>query len=245
MIHRPMFEKPASSLDRFLPMSISLPQVARLANWLMSHVLVRERDFDGALGAADRAVALAPYDTFMLSSLMNVTFVEAPDGLIVIDPLVSEETAKYALDLYYAHRPKKPVVAVIYTHSHVDHYGGVRGVVSEGDVKSGKIKVYAPKGFLDAAVAENVMAGNAMNRRASYMYGNLLPPSPDGQVGAGLGPTTSFGTVTLIPPTDIIKENGEKRNIAGLDFEFWMAPGSEAPSEMFFYIPSMKALTLA
>jgi alkyl sulfatase BDS1-like metallo-beta-lactamase superfamily hydrolase len=179
------------------------------------------------------------------ADLSNVTFIEAPEGVIVVDPLISEETAKYALDLYYAHRPKKPVVAVIYSHSHVDHYGGVRGVVSEDDVKNGKVKIYAPDGFLDAAVAENVMAGNAMSRRASYMYGNLLPESPTGQVGAGLGPTTSFGTVTLIPPTDLIKENGEKRKVAGLDFEFWMAPGSEAPSEMFFYIPSMKALFTA
>ena len=115
-----------------------------------------------------------------------------------------------------AHRPKKPVVAVIYTHSHADHYGGVRGVVSEDDVKAGKVKIYAPDGFLDAAVSENVMAGNAMSRRASYMYGNVLPQSPTGQVGAGLGPTTSFGTVTLIPPTDVIKQNGEKHQIAGL-----------------------------
>jgi alkyl sulfatase BDS1-like metallo-beta-lactamase superfamily hydrolase len=179
------------------------------------------------------------------ADLSNITFVEAPDGLIVIDPLISEETAKYALDLYYQHRPKKPVVAVIYSHSHVDHYGGVRGVVSENDVKSGKVKIYAPKGFIDAAVAENVMAGNAMSRRASYMYGNLLPQSATGQVGAGLGPTSSFGTVSLIPPTDTIEHNAEKRKIAGLDFEFWMAPNSEAPSEMFIYIPSMKALCTA
>jgi alkyl sulfatase BDS1-like metallo-beta-lactamase superfamily hydrolase len=89
---------------------------------------------------------------------------------------------------------------------------------------------------LDHAVAENVMAGNAMSRRASYMYGNLLPQDPKGQVGAGLGVTTSFGTVTLIPPTDIVKNNGEKHKIAGLDVEFWMAPNSEAPSEMFFYL---------
>ena len=179
------------------------------------------------------------------ADLSNITFIEAPDGLVVVDPLISSETAKYALDLYYAHRPRKPVAAIIYSHSHIDHYGGVRGVVSEDDVKSGKVKLYAPQGFLDAAVTENVMAGNAMSRRAGYMYGNLLPPSSTGQVGAGLGPTTSFGTVTLIPPTDIINESGEKRKIAGLDFEFWMAPGSEAPSEMFFYVPSMKALCTA
>ncbi len=179
------------------------------------------------------------------ADLSNITFIEGKDGIIVMDPLISAETAKAALDLYYQHRPKKPVAAVIYSHSHVDHYGGVRGVVSEDDVKSGKVKIYAPKGFLDHAVAENVMAGNAMSRRASYMYGNLLPQDPKGQVGAGLGVTTSFGTVTLIPPTDVIEQNGEKHNIAGLDVEFWMAPNSEAPSEMFFYIPGMKALCTA
>lgn len=101
------------------------------------------------------------------------SFDDAHHGFI--DPLVSAETAKAALNLYFEHRPKKPVVAVIYSHSHVDHYGGVRGVVDEADVKSGKVKIYAPVGFLEAAVAENVMAGTAMSRRASYMYGNLLP----------------------------------------------------------------------
>lgn len=101
--------------------------------------------------------------------LSNMTIVEGKEGITIFDPLISSETAKAALDLYYQHRPKKPVVAVIYTHSHVDHYGGVRGVVNEDDVKAGKVKIYAPKGFLEHAVAENVMAGTAMSRRASYM----------------------------------------------------------------------------
>ena len=135
--------------------------------------------------------------------------------------------------------------AVIYTHSHVDHYGGVRGVVDEADVKAGKVKVYAPEGFLEAAVAENVLAGNAMSRRASYMYGNLLPADAKGQVGAGLGTTTSAGTVTLIPPTDIIKKTGEKHTIDGLTYEFLMAPGSEAPAEMLWFIEEKKAIAAA
>jgi alkyl sulfatase BDS1-like metallo-beta-lactamase superfamily hydrolase len=224
-----------SKFTSFIAEGKDAPDTVNPSLWRQSQLLMQGGLFKSAEGIYQVRGA----------DLSNVTFIEAPDGLIVIDPLISEETAKYALDLYYAHRPKKPVVAVIYTHSHVDHYGGVRGVVSEEDVASGKVKIYAPEGFIDAAVAENVMAGNAMSRRASYMYGNVLPQSPTGQVGAGLGPTTSFGTVTLIPPTDTIKEDGEKRTIGGLDFEFWMAPGSEAPSEMFFYIPSMKALTLA
>lgn len=177
--------------------------------------------------------------------LSNMTIIEGAEGVTVVDPLVSAETAKVGMELYFANRGQKPVKAVIYTHSHVDHYGGVRGVVSEEDVTSGKIKIYAPDGFLEAAVAENVMAGNAMSRRASYMYGNLLPPDPKGQVGAGLGTTTSAGTVTLIPPTDIITETGQKEVIDGLTYDFLMAPGSEAPSEMMWFIEEKNAMQSA
>ncbi|GAB6036499.1 alkyl sulfatase dimerization domain-containing protein [Fundidesulfovibrio butyratiphilus] len=179
------------------------------------------------------------------ADLSNMTVYEGKTGIIVVDPLVSAETAKAALDLYYAQRPKKPVVAVIYSHSHVDHYGGVRGVVDEKDVVSGKVKIVAPKGFLEAAITENLLAGQAMGRRAAYMYGNLLPPSPVGQVGAGLGTTTSEGTVTLIAPTQLITHNGQTLNIDGLDFEFMLAEDSEAPAEMHWYIEQFKALTVA
>ena len=168
--------------------------------------------------------------------LSNMTIMEGKEGITVIDPLVSAETAKVGMDLYYKNRGKKPVVAVIYTHSHVDHYGGVRGVIDEADVKSGKVKVYAPAGFMKEAVSENIMAGNAMSRRASYMYGNLLKPDAKGQVGAGLGTTTSAGTVTLIEPTNYITHTGPKEVIDGLTYDFMMAPGSEAPSEMLWYV---------
>jgi alkyl sulfatase BDS1-like metallo-beta-lactamase superfamily hydrolase len=161
------------------------------------------------------------------------------------ESLALRESRGSSLDLYRQHRGDDPVKAVIYTHSHVDHYGGVRGVVDEADVESGSVKIYAPDGFLEAAVAENVFAGNAMSRRASYMYGNLLPPDPKGQVGAGLGTTTSSGTVTLIPPTDIISETGRQETIDGLTYEFLMAPGSEAPSEMLWYIKEKKAIQTA
>ena len=167
--------------------------------------------------------------------LSNMTIMEGKEGITVIDPLVSAETAKVGMDLYYKNRGKRPVVAVIYTHSHVDHYGGVRGVIDEADVKSGKVKVYAPAGFMKEAVSENIMAGNAMSRRASYMYGNLLKPDAKGQVGAGLGTTTSAGTVTLIEPTNYITHTGQKEVIDGLTYDFMMAPGSEAPSEMLWY----------
>ncbi|QFT55289.1 alkyl/aryl-sulfatase [Microbulbifer sp. THAF38] len=179
------------------------------------------------------------------ADLSNITFIEGDSGVIVMDPLISAETAKAALDLYREHRGNKPIVAVIYTHSHVDHYGGVRGVVNEEEIKAGRVKVIAPKDFLIEAVSENVFAGNHMARRASFMYGNLLPKDPKGTLGAGLGLETSTGTVTLIEPTDTISKTGETRKIDGLTFEFLMAPGSEAPAEMHFYIPELKALTAA
>ncbi|MFG6655352.1 alkyl/aryl-sulfatase [Scandinavium sp. M-37] len=177
--------------------------------------------------------------------LSNMTIIEGKEGITVVDPLISAETAKVGMDLYFKNRGKKPVVAVIYTHSHVDHYGGVRGVVDEADVKSGKVKIYAPAGFMDEAVSENIMAGNVMSRRASYMYGNLLKPDAKGQVGAGLGTTTSAGTVTLIAPTNYITKTGQKETIDGLTYDFMMAPGSEAPSEMLWYIEEKKLIEAA
>ncbi|MGV7167244.1 MBL fold metallo-hydrolase, partial [Xanthomonas citri] len=136
--------------------------------------------------------------------LSNMTIIETATGLVVIDPLVSKETAKAALDLYRANVGRLPVKAVIYSHSHVDHYGGVKGVVDEREVQQGSVRIYAPAGFMEHAVSENVYAGNAMTRRAQYMYGALLPKSAQGQVGAGLGKMTSRGTVGLIAPTNII-----------------------------------------
>lgn len=177
--------------------------------------------------------------------LSNMTIIEGKEGITVVDPLVSAETAKVGMELYYKNRGKKPVVAVIYTHSHVDHYGGVRGVVDEADVKNGKVKIYAPDGFMDSAVAENIMAGNVMSRRASYMYGNLLKPEARGQVGAGLGTTTSAGTVTLIAPTNYITKTGQKEVIDGLTYDFMLAPGSEAPAEMLWYIEEKKLIEAA
>src|SRR6201988_1083885 len=133
--------------------------------------------------------------------LSNISFVEGDTGIIVIDPLVSTEVAAAALSLYRAHRGDRPVVAVIYTHSHVDHFGGVLGVTSQAEVDAGKVAILAPEGFIDHAVQENVYAGTAMARRATYMYGTLLDRGPRGQVGCGLGQTPSTGEVAVIVPT--------------------------------------------
>ncbi len=175
------------------------------------------------------------------ADLSVISFIEGKEGVTIVDPLVTAETAKMAIDLYAKHRPGHPVKAVIYTHSHVDHFGGVRGVVSEEDVKSGKVKIYAPAGFTEEAVSENVMAGNAMSRRASYMYGNVADKGEQGSLGTGLGPSTSSGNITLLAPTDLITTTGERKTIDGLEYQFLMAPGSEAPSEMMFYIPEYRA----
>ncbi len=177
--------------------------------------------------------------------LSNMTIVEGDTGVLVIDPLISAETAAAALALYREHRGDRPVTGLLYTHSHIDHFGGARGVVSEADVTSGRIPVYAPEGFLEHAVSENVYAGVAMGRRATYMYGALLPKSSTGQVGAGLGQTTSLGTVTLIPPTVEITHTGQEETVDGIRMVFQMTPGTEAPAEMNFLFPDHRALCMA
>ena len=177
--------------------------------------------------------------------LSNVTFVEGDTGVIVIDPLVCTETAAAALALYRRHRGDRAVRAVIYTHSHVDHFGGVLGVTTQADVDAGTVAVLAPEGFVGHAVQENVYAGTAMTRRAAYMYGTALDRGPQGQVGCGLGQAPSVGEVAIIVPTIDIATTGETHTIDGIEIEFQMAPGTEAPAEMHFYFPQFRALCMA
>ena len=180
-------------------------------------------------------------------SLANMTIVEGRTGVIVIDPLSTVASAKEGLDLYFAHRPKRPVVAVIYTHSHSDHYGGAKGVATEADVRAGRTKVYAPAGFLEAAVSESVIAGNAMGRRAQFQFGAPLPRGPQGNVDAGLGKIDSRGFPgrSIIAPTDSITLPVEPRTIDGVAITFHLAPASEAPAEMHLYFPQLKVLDTA
>lgn len=177
--------------------------------------------------------------------LSNITFVKTNTGWIVFDPLISPETAKAAYDLVTENLGKRPIHAVIYSHSHVDHYGGVRGIVDEADVRSGKIQIIAPEGFTGHAVSENVIAGNVMARRAVFMYGAVLPRNAQGGVNGGLGMTTSAGSPSLILPTLDIKETGQVVEIDGVKMVFQMTPGTEAPAEMNTWFPQFKALWMA
>jgi alkyl sulfatase BDS1-like metallo-beta-lactamase superfamily hydrolase len=177
--------------------------------------------------------------------ISNITFVEGRRGVVVVDPLISMECAAAALELYRRHRGERPVTAVVYTHSHVDHFGGVKGVVAGEQVRIGEVPVWAPAGFLEHAVSENVLAGTAMARRAEYMFGSRLARGPRGQVDAGIGKTSSRGTVTLIPPTNEVSATGQEEEIDGVRFVFQLVPESEAPAEMNFQLPGLRVLCVA
>lgn len=193
----------------------------------------------GLFKVTDRIYQVRGYD------LSNITFIQGDTGWIVGDPLISAETAKAAYDLVTRNLGERPIVAVIYSHSHIDHYGGIRGIVDEADVRSGKVKIVAPEHFTEEAVSENVIAGNAMGRRAVYMYGALLPRNAQGGVNGGLGQTVSTGTATLITPTDSIERTGTEMTIDGVKMIFQMTPGTEAPAEMNTFFPQFKAMWMA
>ncbi|MBF2597779.1 MBL fold metallo-hydrolase [Listeria welshimeri] len=194
---------------------------------------------NGLFKVTERVYQVRGYD------MSNITIMEGETGLVITDTLTSVETARAALELYYKHRPKVPIKAIIYTHSHADHYGGVSGLVSKEDVDSGKVILIGPEGFMEHAVSENVFAGNAMARRAEYMYGSRLPRSEVGQVDAGLGKTLSTGHMSLIAPNDTITFDHEKRIVDGIEIEFIMAPNTEAPAEHLMYFPQFKLINIA
>ncbi|GAA4051592.1 alkyl/aryl-sulfatase [Nonomuraea soli] len=207
------------------------PETANPSLWRQSQLNARH----GLYEVAEGIYQVRGFD------LSNVTFIEGEQGVIVVDPLLSVEPAVAALALYREHRGERPVTAVIYTHSHADHFGGVRGVVPDG----ADIPIIAPSGFLEHAVAENVYAGTAMSRRAIYMYGAELVKGPAGQIGAGLGQTTSTGTISLIEPNLHITETGQEEVIDGVRIVFQLTPGTEAPAEMNFHLPERRALCMA
>jgi alkyl sulfatase BDS1-like metallo-beta-lactamase superfamily hydrolase len=177
--------------------------------------------------------------------LANFTLIRGDTGWIVFDPLTAKETAKAALEFADEKLGKRPVVAVVYSHSHADHFGGVRGVVEEADVRSGKVKVIAPVGFMDHAVAENVMAATAMSRRMFYQYGVLLPRSPFGHVDQAIGKNTAAGNLGLVAPNVIIEKPIETMTVDGVEMVFQNTPGTEAPAEMNTWFPQLKAFWAA
>jgi len=177
--------------------------------------------------------------------LSTMTIIEGDSGLIIVDPLTVNESSKAGLELYFKHRPQRPIHTVIYTHSHLDHFGGVKGVVSEAEVQSGRVRIYAPNGFLDAVIKENVVIGNAMLRRAAFQFGPFLPHGETGQVDAGLGKGSVAGSSSLIPPTDVIEKPVETRVIDGVEIIFVNTPDTEAPSEMIMYYPQFRVLNMS
>src|SRR5258706_4894494 len=177
--------------------------------------------------------------------IANMTLIEGERGVIVVDTLTSIEGARAAMELYFEHRGKRPVAAVILTHTHTDHWGGARGVLDEAALASGIVPIIAPNLFMEHAVSENISAGPAILRRVQYQFGPFLAKSPRGQVDCGLGKSMAAGSVALLRPTDLIMATGDKRTIDGLEFEFQMAPNSEAPAEMHFFVPRYRLLNLA
>lgn len=177
--------------------------------------------------------------------LANITFIKGKTGWIVFDPLTCKETAAAALKFINEKVEVRPVVAVVYSHSHGDHFGGVRGVVNEEDFKKGKVKIIAPVGFMHHAISENVMAGNAMTRRMFYQYGVLLPRNPYGHVDQSIGKNTASGSVGLIEPNVIVKDDFKDMTVDGVKMVFQNTPGTEAPAEMNTYFPDMKAFWAA
>jgi Alkyl sulfatase and related hydrolases len=177
--------------------------------------------------------------------LANTTFIEGKTGWIVIDTLTTPATSKAAYALVSQELGQKPIRAVIYSHAHIDHFGGVKGLVSQEQVDKGEVQIIAPKGFMEAAIKENVMAGNAMLRRATYQYGTLLPKGPNGQVDMAIGKGVAHGPMSIIAPTKLIEGNLQDLEIDGVPFTFQNTPGTESPAEMNVWLPQQKALLMA
>lgn len=220
---------------RFIDEANAPPDTVHPALWQQARI----NNLHGLFRVTDRIYQVRGYD------VDNLTIVEGDAGLILIDPMTFPESARASLELYFEHRPRRPVVAVIYSHSHADHFGGVRGVVDEAAVRAGTVTIWAPQGFMEEAIGENVAVGNAMARRADYQFGIKLPRSERGQVDVGLGKTVGAGQITLIPPTRLVSEARESHVIDGVEIEFTLTPESEAPAEMIMYFPQWRVLNIA
>ncbi|MGF1680038.1 alkyl/aryl-sulfatase [Photobacterium minamisatsumaniensis] len=218
--------------------------------------LLQEKEFDSIHPSLQRQAVLnmayglyevVPDKIYQVRGfdLANISFIKGDTGWIIFDPLTAKETAAAALKFVNEQLGERPVVAVVYSHSHADHFGGARGVISDEDIAAGKVKIIAPEGFMLHAVSENVYAGNAMNRRLFFQYGVLLPRSPFGHVDQSIGKNTAAGTTGLVPPTMYIKDDIEEHTIDGVKMVFQNTPGTEAPAEMNTYFPELKTFWAA
>ena len=227
--------RPAYDLSSYGFLEGEAPDTINPSLWRQAQILTKH----GLFKVADRIFQVRGFD------VSTVSFIDAGAGWIVVDPLTTVEVARAALELLGEHVARKPVLAVIYSHSHVDHYGGVGGVTSATDVAAGKVMVIAPEGFLEHAVSENIIVGPAMLRRARFQFGHTLKAGADGEVTSGLGPRPSQGSLSLIAPTDLVTHTGQEITVGDVTMVFQLTPGTEAPAEMNFHLPQFRAVFMA
>lgn len=211
------------------------PATVNPSLWRQAQLLARH----GLFQVSDRVWQVRGFD------VSNITFIKGDTGWVVVDPLTTAETARAAFELVTEKLGALPIRAVIYTHSHSDHFGGVRGIVDQKDVEAGKVVIVAPEGFMKEVVSENVLAGAAMARRAQYQFGIMLPPGVEGQISSGIGQGIARGTITLIPPTQTIDHTGQELVLDGVKVRFQYTPNTEAPAEMNLYLPDLRILDMA
>lgn len=211
------------------------PPTVNPSLWRQAQLITRH----GLYKVSDKIYQVRGFD------VSTVSFIQTDAGYIVVDPLVTAEAAQAAFELVKQHVGDRPVVAVIYSHSHADHFGGVGGIVDAADAAAGRVKIIAPAGFMEHAISENIVAGPAMGRRARYQFGITLPRGAEGELTSGLGPSLSRGTLSLIAPNEIITQTGQEITIDGVTLNFQLTPGTEAPAEMNFYLPQMRAVFMA
>lgn len=227
--------RPAFDLSSYGFLEGDAPATTNASLWRQAKILTKH----GLFKVADRIFQVRGFD------VSTVSFIDAGAGWIVVDPLTSVEVARAAFELLTEHAGKKTVLAVIYSHSHVDHYGGVGGVTSAVEAASGAVKIIAPEGFLEHAVSENIIAGPAMLRRARFQFGLTLPRNREGEMTSGLGPCPSMGSLSLIAPNLLITHTGQEVTVGDVTLVFQLTPGTEAPAEMNFYLPQFRAVFMA